>query len=74
MAPGGNTPITVALVDDYDVVLMGVANLFDRYREHVVVVEFDANKPVKNVVDIALYDTFAQPEADHDEIAAGRKS
>ena len=36
-------PITVALVDDYDVVLMGVANMFDQYRDRVVVAEIDAN-------------------------------
>ena len=28
------TPITVVLVDDYDVVVMGVANMFDSYRDH----------------------------------------
>jgi hypothetical protein len=26
-------PITVALVDDYDVVVMGVATMFDKYRD-----------------------------------------
>src|SRR5690349_14285760 len=62
MAPPPNSPITVALVDDYDVVLMGVANMFDRYRDRVVVAEIDAN--------MSLYDSFDQPEADHDEIAA----
>ena len=30
MASRANNPITVALVDDYDVVLMGVANMFDQ--------------------------------------------
>ena len=61
-------PITVALVDDYDVVLAGVAQMLDRYRDRVVVVEIDANEPLKDTVDIALYDSFAQPESDHDEI------
>ena len=56
MAPGGNTPITVALVDDYDVVLMGVANMFDQYRDRVVVAELDSNKAVEDAVDIVLYD------------------
>jgi DNA-binding NarL/FixJ family response regulator len=67
--PASRKPITVALVDDYDVVLMGVANMFDRYRDRVVVAELDTNKPVEDVVDIVLYDSFAQPESDHDEIA-----
>jgi DNA-binding NarL/FixJ family response regulator len=70
MAPPPKSPITVALVDDYDVVLMGVANMFDRYRDRVVVAEIDANMSLDDAVDIVLYDSFAQPEADHDEIAA----
>ncbi|BBY30375.1 response regulator transcription factor [Mycolicibacterium sediminis] len=70
MAPPENTPITVALVDDYDVVLIGVANMFDRYRDRVVVAEIDSNMSLDDSVDIVLYDSFAQPEADHDEIAA----
>jgi hypothetical protein len=28
----------------------------------------DANEPLKDAVDIALYDSFAQPESDHGEI------
>jgi DNA-binding NarL/FixJ family response regulator len=65
---GRSRPITVALVDDYDVVLAGVATMLDRYRDRVVVAEIDANKPLEDTVDIALYDSFAQPESDHDEI------
>ena len=61
--------MTVALVDDYDVVLKGVAHLFDEYRDRVVVAEIDANTDVKDVVDVVLYDTFAQPESDQDQIA-----
>jgi len=61
-------PITVALVDDYDVVLMGVAKILDQYRDRVIVAEIDTNKPVSDEVDIVLYDSFAQPESDHHEI------
>jgi DNA-binding NarL/FixJ family response regulator len=63
-------PITVALVDDYDVVLTGVAQMLSPYRDRIVVAEIDANKSVEEPVDIALYDTFAQPETDQDEITA----
>ena len=62
-------PITVALVDDYEVVLVGVAHMFDQYRDRVVVAEIDSNEAVQDAVDIALYDSFAQPESDHDEIS-----
>lgn len=65
----GKRPITIALVDDYDVVLIGVANMFDRYRDRIVVAEIDSNKGVEDVVDIVLYDSFAQPESNHEEIA-----
>ena len=64
-----SSPITVALVDDYDVVVMGVANMLDRYRDRVVIAELDSTMPVDDAVDIVLYDSFAQPESDHDEIA-----
>ena len=63
------SPILVALVDDYDVVLMGVAQMFDRYRDRVLVAELDATTSLHDNVDIVLYDSFAQPESDHDEIA-----
>ncbi|MDP9116013.1 MAG: response regulator transcription factor [Actinomycetota bacterium] len=69
MNPPGQKPITVALVDDYDVVLTGVAHMLERYRDRVVVAEIDTNEAVVDPVDIALYDSFAQPESDHDEIA-----
>jgi DNA-binding NarL/FixJ family response regulator len=67
-APRRSTPITVALVDDYDVVLLGVAQMLDQYRDRIVIAEIDANKAVDDAVDIVLYDSFAQPESDHDEI------
>jgi DNA-binding NarL/FixJ family response regulator len=69
MAPSTNGPITVALVDDYDVVVIGVANMLERYRDRVVIAELDSTMPVSDTVDIVLYDSFAQPESDHEEIA-----
>jgi DNA-binding NarL/FixJ family response regulator len=63
-----SSPITVALIDDYDVVLLGVAHMFDQYRDRIVIAEIDANEPLTDTVDIALYDSFAQPESDHEEI------
>ncbi len=63
------TQVLVALVDDYDVVVVGVAHLFDAYQDRIVVAELDTNEPLTDAVDVALYDSFAQPEADHDDIA-----
>jgi DNA-binding NarL/FixJ family response regulator len=67
--PARHPPIRVALVDDYDVVLLGLAQMLDQYRDRVIIAEIDTNEPVKDIVDIVLYDSFAQPESDHDEIS-----
>ncbi len=69
MASRVQGPITVAIIDDYDVVVMGVANMLDQYSDRVVIAELDTNEALLDTVDIALYDSFAQPESDHDEIA-----
>jgi DNA-binding NarL/FixJ family response regulator len=69
MEPPAETPITIALVDDYDIVVMGVAHILDQYRDRVVIAELDTNQALSDKVDIVLYDSFAQPESDHDEIS-----
>jgi DNA-binding NarL/FixJ family response regulator len=66
--PQDASPILIGLIDDYDVVLTGIATMLDPYRDRVLVAEIDANEPLVDTVDIALYDSFAQPESDHDEI------
>jgi DNA-binding NarL/FixJ family response regulator len=63
-------PITVALVDDYDVVLLGLAHMFDGYEDRVRVVEIDSRESVESPIDVVMYDSFAQPESDQDEIDA----
>ncbi len=55
-------------MDDYDVVVVGIAKMLEPYRDRVVVAELDTNMPLKEDVDIALYDSFAQPESDRDEV------
>ncbi|QHC58931.1 response regulator transcription factor [Rathayibacter sp. VKM Ac-2760] len=69
MPPPPTAPLTVALVDDYDVVLKGLAHMFDHYRDRVVVAEIDANAALSDRIDIVLYDSFAQPESDLQELA-----
>lgn len=63
-------PVEIALVDDYEVVLTGLAQMLAPYRDRVAVVELDTHRPVSRHVDIALYDTFAQSECDRDDIRA----
>ena len=69
MEPRGQTPLTIALVDDYDIVVMGIAHILEQYQDRVVIAELDTNKALSDVVDIVLYDSFAQPESDHDQIS-----
>ncbi len=60
--------ILVALIDDYDVVVTGIARMLDPYRDRVLVAEIDTNEPLLDTVDIALYDSFAQAESDRDHV------
>ena len=49
--------------------LIGVAHLFDAFRDRVVVAEIDANEALNDSIDVVLYDSFAQPESDQVEVA-----
>src|SRR6478672_13390000 len=51
-------PIRLAIVDDYAVVIAGVASFLA--EERIDVVETGASMPVLTDVDIVLYDTFGQ--------------
>ncbi|GAB3778467.1 response regulator transcription factor [Nocardioides ungokensis] len=51
-------PVRIAIVDDYAVVVAGVASFFA--EERVDVVETGASKAVVTDVDVVLYDTFGQ--------------
>jgi NarL family two-component system response regulator LiaR len=51
-------PIRLAIVDDYAVVVAGVAAFLA--EERIDVVETNASRPVVSDVDIVLYDTFGQ--------------
>jgi DNA-binding NarL/FixJ family response regulator len=62
------SPIRVALVNDYDVVVAGVAHMLGAYGDRVVIAEMDTNMGVEQDVDIVLYDNFAQPESDRNEV------
>ena len=65
-----SVPLRIALVDDYDVVVYGLAHMLEPLRDRIEVAQLDVNEPVSVDVDIALYDTFAQPESDHRDFRA----
>jgi DNA-binding NarL/FixJ family response regulator len=57
-------PYRLAIVNDYEMVVAGVAAMLAPYRERVVVVELDSGVPTVSDVDAILYDTFGQNQGD----------
>jgi DNA-binding NarL/FixJ family response regulator len=63
-------PLRIAILNDYEVVVKGLARMFEPWPDRVVVVEVVANAPVRERADIALYDTFSQTRDVDDDIEA----
>jgi two-component system, NarL family, response regulator LiaR len=61
--------IRLAIVNDYEVVVHGLAAMLRSYSDRIQVVEVDANTHPRSDVDIALFDTFAQSFRDRERIA-----
>jgi DNA-binding NarL/FixJ family response regulator len=57
-------PIRVAVVNDYEIVVAGVAAMLAPYRDRISIVELDSSLPVISDVDVILYDTFAAVQGD----------
>lgn len=55
-------PVRVAVVNDYALVVAGVASVLGRFADRVEVVELDSRLPVVSDVDVVLYDTFGQSQ------------
>jgi two-component system, NarL family, response regulator LiaR len=52
-------PIRVSLVNDYEIIVSGLAAMLAAYPERVCVVELDVNREPTRRADVALFDTFA---------------
>lgn len=61
-------PIRIAIVNDYEVVVRGLHAMLAPYEDRISVVELDVREPVSTPVDITLYDTFSEAQADEDDI------
>ena len=61
--------IRLAIVNDYEVVVHGLASMLRSYSDRIEVVEVDASTHPTSEVDIALFDTFAQSFRDRERIA-----
>ncbi|GCD90887.1 response regulator transcription factor [Nocardioides sp. LS1] len=57
-------PIRLAIVNDYELVVAGVAAMLSPFHERVAVVELDSGMPVISDVDVIFYDTFGQVQGD----------
>ena len=55
----GSPPIRVALVNDYEVIVEGIAAMLAPFDDRVAVIELDVGNTPTHPVDIALFDTFA---------------
>jgi NarL family two-component system response regulator LiaR len=63
-----SAPIRIAVVNDYEIVVAGVAAMLTPYHDRVAVVELDSSLPVISNVDVILYDTFAAVQGDGIEL------
>jgi DNA-binding NarL/FixJ family response regulator len=52
-------PLRLAIIDDYEVVAVGVAHMFDHYRERVEVAHIQELDATEGEYDVVLLDTFA---------------
>lgn len=57
-----DTPIRVAIVNDYELVVVGIAGILSRFPDRVRVVELDTGMVPESDVDLVLYDSFGQPQ------------
>lgn len=70
-APGvAPAAFSVALMNDYEVVVQGLAHMLQPYSHRVRVAELDVNVLPSQPVDVTLYDTFSVSQADGDSVAA----
>ena len=52
-------PLTVSLVNDYEIIVSGLATMLDPYADRVRVVELSVESEPTRQADVALFDTFA---------------
>ena len=62
--------VRIAIVNDYELVVAGVATVLADYADRIDIVELDSRMPVVSDVDILLYDSFGQAQGEHIDVAA----
>ena len=61
-------PVSLALANDHQLVVLGLAEMLAPFADRVTLVEAVAGADVTTQVDVTLYDTFSQPQVDADDI------
>lgn len=64
------TPIRIAIVNDYELVVVGIAAILERFPDQVDVVELDSGVAPEADVDVILYDSFGQAQGAAMDIAS----
>ena len=62
--------VRVAIVNDYEIVVAGIASVLAEHADRVAVVELDARVPVVSDVDVVLYDTYGQVQGSGIDMSA----
>ena len=62
--------IKVAVVNDYELVVQGVATMLRAFRDRIDVVELDVRENPHGEVDVALFDTYGHRQLGVDRVAA----
>ena len=57
-------PVRIAIANDYEIVVAGVAAVLAPFGDRIQIVELNANTQVASEVDVVLYDTFGQVQGD----------
>jgi DNA-binding NarL/FixJ family response regulator len=55
-------PVRVALVNDFELIVQGLSAMLRPFRDQITVVEQDVRERPHHRVDVALFDTYAQPD------------
>jgi NarL family two-component system response regulator LiaR len=62
-------PVRLAIVNDYEMVVSGLASMLEEHQDRVHVAEINAQTPVLSDVDVVLVDTFGQVPRDGGTLA-----
>ena len=63
-----HTPVRLAIANDYEIVVTGIAGVLAPFSDRVDVVELDSRTSVRSEVDLVLYDSYGQQQGEKIDI------